>query len=176
MTRWVIALLVAVVLGPWAGSADAHHHHHHRHARHAAVQKRYSPIWAAYTIAARYWGEQPCNGDLTVRYEVPPAAITVPAFMVPGMWASWDPGTPYENQETAPQPFFGCVIGINPEVWPTEYFMAFTAWRGFLVQWLHEAGHFRGLGHSTDPASVMFFGQLAEKPEISGEYAPGWGP
>lgn len=175
MTRWAIPLLAFLVLGPWAGSADAHHRHHH--ARHAAVQKRYSPSSAAYTIAARYWGVQPCNGDIRIVHEPPPKNDEVNANGdQTSLWTSWDPGVKSaENNEDAPKPFWGCVIGINTLVWISEAFEGFNAWGQFCVAFIHEFGHLLGLGHSTDPQNIMS-PEGTDHPAICGQYAPGWQP
>lgn len=150
-----------LVLALTPAVADAHaRHHHRRHAQRAsapAYVERRNPFNAAYALAVGYWGAKPCGGDVRFVWAPPPANDEpVAAGSGVSMWSAWDTGTPDQNNELAPQPFTGCVIGVNPARWATLEFMAYTAWPEFAVGVIHEAGHLLGHAHSSDGASMMY--------------------
>lgn len=157
MRKLLLAVVPCLVL---PASAEAH---------------RYSPVQAAYTVAARYWHQQPCGGHIKVVESLPPAndANNTPGAKT-GMWASWNTDTTTENDELAPLPFSTCTIGINVAVWRSARQEGEVMWPDFAIMMIHEFGHLLGRSHSTDSASVMFPAP-SDQISITGEYAPGWG-
>lgn len=143
----------------------------------AASARHWSPIQAAYTVAARHWHEQPCSGHIKIVVEAPWANDAAkPAGISTSMWASWDVGTPWENREDAPLPFTGCTIGIDSDVWRSADQEGREMWPDFAIDMVHEFDHLRGHGDLFDPADSASIDYImpSDNIAITGEYAPGW--
>lgn len=140
---------VALLALPAPASAHKHHHrtHHHRAVHHVvAPAPRPNPTTAALALAYRYWHTVPCNGQINVVTTTPPSNDAKnPYNEATSMWSTWDDGTANENNESAPQPFTGCTIGINSNVWTSEGWEAYGAWPEFSIDMIHEVGHMLGL-------------------------------
>lgn len=177
-------VLIVVFLGlllPSGAQAYKHHAMKRRIIVHHQASWQPNPITVAFAIAARYWHEQPCNSDITIKVEsIPPNSASWTRHEDPrnvSMWASWDRGTPNENNEHAPLPFTNCIIGINSLRWTSQELMGYTAWPEFAISMIHEFHHLMGYGDLFAPQDTGSIDYIEPSANITltGEYAPGWG-
>jgi hypothetical protein len=164
MVRKLAPILTVFILLSTAPAAEA------RAKRRAPI--RYSPISAAYTLAARYWHQVPCSGHVTITTGRPPSNDAInPYEGATSMWSAWDVGTSNENNESAPLPFTSCAIGINSSVWTSEFQEAYEAWPEFSVDMIHEFGHLLGLPDLFEPTATgnIMYIEPSPLPQFCGE-------
>lgn len=181
MKRLLAAVVLALALSAASAAASpVKHHGPQRHSRrHHPVSAKPSPTASAFAISARYWRQVPCSGHITLVYSPPPADDpATPTGLPVSMWASWDEGTTNENVETAPQPFQGCVIGVNREVWTSSYEEGYELWPDFAADMRHEFHHLMGYGDLFAPDDRGSIDYIEPSADVawSGWFAPGWAP
>ena len=110
-----------------------------------------TPVRAAATVARRYWGAVPCNGQIKVLTRRPPPFGLGPAS---DAWVTFDSSLGTNNLDAPASSYSNCAITFARRRWPTSTSMR-EDWDLFCTTMTHELGHLLGHSHDSAPASIM---------------------
>lgn len=123
-----------------------------------------SPIALAVSIAERYWGAVPCNGQIKILLYQP-----VPALLHEDSdaWVTFGSSQGANNLTAPAASYTNCTVGVGNHRWPTRGSMR-TDWDMFCMTMTHEFGHLLGHPHDTMPGSVMnpVFTNYSSEPQL----------
>jgi hypothetical protein len=132
-----------------AGGAVSGRAHSHR----AVLDRRAArePVALAATLAERYWGAVPCDGQLTVRAEQPLAAGLEAST---DGWATFESSLGPDDLQAPASTYRECAISLAAWQWSTRAEIV-GDWNMLCLTVTHEMGHLLGHPHSLTPGSVM---------------------
>jgi len=145
----VAAALVAGLAAPATADAAKGGAHSHRAAASPATSS--ALVKSAATVARRYWGTVPCNGQIT---------YVGRRSLLPGMdpttdaWASFSSSLGANNLAAPAATYRNCSVSLARWRWPTAASMA-EDWDMLCTTVVHETGHLLGRQHDARPGSVM---------------------
>jgi hypothetical protein len=116
----------------------------------AAGAAQPSPLDVAADVGARYWGAEPCGGQVKVLARRPPAPGVDPA----DAWVTFDTPLGANNLAAPAGTYTNCTITFARRRWPTAASMR-ADWGIFCATMTHELGHLLGHQHDETPGSVM---------------------
>lgn len=130
----------------------------------AAAPKAKNPVTQAASIAARYWGAVPCQGQIKVVARQPvPAGLAADS----GAWVTFGSSLGANNLEAPASTYTGCTIALGRDRWPTTASMN-EDWDLLCMTMVHEYGHLLGHAHDATHGSVMVpvFIDYASEPRL----------
>ena len=110
-----------------------------------------TPVRAAATVARRYWGAVPCNGQIRLLIRRPLPSALGPAS---DAWVTFDSSLGTNNLDAPPSSYSNCAITFARWRWPTSASMR-EDWDLFCTTMTHELGHLLGHAHDAAPGSIM---------------------
>jgi len=137
-------MIAAMLAGPASAAGQS------AAARHMWANQA-TPVDVAATVARRYWGGVPCNGQVKVRGRRP-----VPAGLGPASdaWSTFDSSLGTNNLAAPANSYSNCAISFARWRWPTKASMR-EDWDLFCTTMIHEQGHLLGHPHDSTPGSIM---------------------
>jgi hypothetical protein len=110
-----------------------------------------TPVRAAATVAGRYWGTLPCNGQikLLTRRSLPSDLASAS-----DAWAMFDSSMGTNNLDAPASSYSNCAIAFAKWRWPTTTSMR-EDWDLFCTTMTHELGHLLGHSHDSAPGNIM---------------------
>jgi hypothetical protein len=116
----------------------------------AASAAGQDPVGLAEQAAKAYWGDSPCNGQVSVQWQTHTPQPALPGTEVEA-WVTFQTPLGPTNFAAAPATYTECVVNISRISWP-NYDSTVEAYPQFCQMMIHEYGHFEGYADSTSYA------------------------
>jgi Matrixin len=138
--------------------------------RTAKAKPATSPIALAVSIAERYWGAVPCNGQINIVTQQP-----IPTVLQhdSDAWVTFNSSLGANNLAAPAASYTNCTVALGNHRWPTTVSMR-QDWDMLCMTMTHEFGHLLGHPHDTTPGSVMnpVFTNYSSEPQLCKTHRP----
>jgi Matrixin len=110
-----------------------------------------SPVSVAVAVGERYWGAEPCKGQIAFLTQRPAVAT---ADGTADAWVTFDSSLGANDLAAPASSYTNCTMAFGGSRWPTSASML-QDWDIFCTTMIHELGHLLGHSHDSTPGSVM---------------------